>query len=248
MKAIVLAGGFAKRLWPLTQETAKPLVDVGGRPIVSYTMDKLDKSDFITEIIISTNAKFEPNFKKWLETQKFQKPVKIVVEHSQNENEKLGAVGGISYVLEKEDINGDVLVVGGDNLLGLDMDDMIRDFNKKKKTLVAAYDIKSLDEVRNKFGEIIIDDEKKMKQFREKPDNPESTLISTCCYIFPAGIRKELKTFIDSGNNKDATGFFISWLADKAHVFVYGFDNYWFDIGDHQTLEKAREFSKENLN
>jgi glucose-1-phosphate thymidylyltransferase len=247
MKAVVLAGGFAKRLWPLTKEQAKPLVDVGGRPIISYIMDKLDKSKHITEIIISTNSKFEQDFKKYLASQKFAKPVKIAVENTNHEGEKLGAVGGLNYVLEKEKIGEDVLVIGGDNLISTHIDEMISEFKERKKAIVAVYDIKDFEEVK-KFGQVVHDKHCKITSFIEKPDKPNTTLIAICCYIFPASIKQELKDYIEAGNNRDAPGFFISWLASRKDVFAHVFDDYWFDIGDHQTLEKAREFARKNLN
>lgn len=246
MKAIVLAGGYAKRLWPLTKERAKPLVDINGRPIISYILDKLEKSKHIKEIIISTNAKFEEDFKKWLSTQRFRKPVKIVVENSNHEGEKLGAVGGLDFVLGNQNIRDYVLVIGGDNLTSVDIDKMIGDCKKKKRTVVAVYDLKKLDDVK-KFAEVVYDKNRKIVEFIEKPENPKRTVIATCCYIFPRGVQKKIKEYILDGNNKDAPGFFLEWLSKREDVFAYVFDEYWFDIGDHTTLEKAREFAKENF-
>ncbi len=247
MKAIVLAGGFAKRLWPLTLEQAKPLVDINGRPIISYILDKLDSSKRISEIIISTNAKFQGNFESWLKTQSFRKPVRVVVENSVHEGEKLGAIGGLNYVLQKEGIKGPLLVMGGDNLIGVNLEAMLQSFEMSNKPMIATYDIKDLNEVRSKFGEIIIDKSKRIVQMREKPPEPVSTLISTCCYVFPKGIDEKIRTYIQDGNNKDAPGFFMSWLAKDQDVMAHVFDEYWFDIGDHATLQKARDFAKEKL-
>jgi glucose-1-phosphate thymidylyltransferase len=247
MKAIVLAGGFAKRLWPLTLEQAKPLVDINGRPIISFILDKLDNSPAIKEIIISTNAKFHNNFKSFLESQTFKKPVKLVVEKTLHEGEKLGAVGGLNYVIQKENLKGPLLVIGGDNLIGVDLNAMLKKFETHKKPIIAAYDMKSLDEVRSKFGEVIIDKNSHVRKMNEKPENPVSTLISTCCYAFPAGVERKVQEYIDAGHNKDAPGFFISWLAQEGDVLAHVFDEYWFDIGDHDTLKKAREFAEKNL-
>jgi len=246
MKAIVLAGGYAKRLWPLTQEQAKPLVGVGGRPIVSYILDKLDKSKHVEEIIISTNSKFETDFKAWLKTQNFSKPVKLSIEKTNHEGEKLGAIRGLNFVLGSQGIEDDFIVIGGDNLLALDVDKMVADFQHVQNPVVAAYDVGDLETVK-RFGEILKDKNNKMLRLREKPAQPESTLLSACCYIFPKACRDTINEYISAGNNPDATGFFISWLAQKTDVFVHVFDGYWFDIGDHATLEKAREFAKKNL-
>ncbi len=246
IKAIVLAGGYAKRLWPLTKELAKPLVDVGGRPVVSYILSALDKSKYISEILISTNAKFEESFNNWLATQIFSKPVKVVAEPTLAEGEKLGAIGGINFVFEKENVSDDVLIIGGDNIIGVDIGKLVEDFNAKGAPHVGVYDIKERERVKQ-LGEVTINADKKIIRFREKPEQPETTLISTACYLFPAGIRTEIKNYILSGGNKDAPGYFVKWLAEKTNVYAHVFDSYWFDIGDHKTLEQAREFAKKYI-
>jgi glucose-1-phosphate thymidylyltransferase len=246
IKAIVLAGGYARRLWPLTKELAKPLVDVGGRPVISYILAELDKSSHISEILISTNAKFEEAFNKWLATQRFSKPVKVVAEPTLAEGEKLGAIGGINFVFEKENISDEVLIMGGDNLIGIDINNMIEDFKSTGAPHVGVYDIKDRERVKQ-LGEVTINADKKIIRFREKPEQPETTLISTACYLFPAGVRAKLKEYISSGGNKDAPGYFIKWLSEKTDVYAHVFDSYWFDIGDHKTLEQAREFTKKYM-
>src|SRR3989338_214326 len=247
MKAIILAGGFAKRLWPLTKEQAKPLVDLNGRPIIHYIISSLDKSQEISEIIISTNEKFSDSFYKWLATQTFSKPIKIIAEPVMDEKNKLGAIGGLNFVFESQNISGDVFVIAGDNLTGVNIDAMLNESKKTGDTVIGVYDIKNFAAAK-KFGEVKIDSEKKIISFREKPEFPETTMISTGCYVFPKGIRNEIKQYLSELKNKDAPGHFIAWLAGKASVYAYVFDTYWFDIGDHETLEKAREFAKNHLN
>ena len=227
----------------MTKELAKPLVDVGGRPVISYILDSLDKSKHISEILISTNAKFEEAFNNWLATQHFSKLVKVVAEPTMAEGEKLGAIGGINFVFEKENINDDILIIGGDNIIGVDINKFVDEFKIKKAAHVGVYDIKDREKVKQ-LGEVTIDKNNKIIRFREKPEQPETTLISTACYLFPASIRAEIKTYLSSGGNKDAPGHFIKWLAEKTDVYAHVFDSYWFDIGDHQTLEQAREFTK----
>ena len=263
IKAIVLAGGYAKRLWPLTKELAKPLVDVGGRPVISYILAALDKSKHISEILISTNAKFEDAFNKWLATQNasgassaaprqallgsgFSKPVNVVAEPTMAEGEKLGAIGGINFVFDSQNITDEVLIIGGDNLIGIDISKIINEFAAKGAPHVGVYDIKNREKVKQ-LGEVTINSDRKIIRFREKPEQPETTLISTACYLFPAGIRVQIKNYLSSGGNKDAPGYFVKWLAERTDVYAHVFDSYWFDIGDHETLEKAREFARINL-
>ncbi len=246
MKAIVLAGGYAKRLWPLTKELAKPLVDVGGKPVIFYILDALEKSEHINEMIISTNEKFAADFKQKLQPATFSKPIKIIAEPTLNENEKLGAIGGINFIFEKENLNEDILIIGGDNIIGVDINKMIEDFRARGAPHVGIYDIKDRERVKQ-LGEVTVDADKKIIRFREKPEAPETTLISTACYLFPAGIRAQIKEYISSGGNRDAPGHFIKWLAERIDVYAHVFDSYWFDIGDHETLERAREFVRTDL-
>ena len=146
MKAIILAGGFAKRLWPMTKENAKPLIDVGGEPVINHVvreMQKLKKKGVIDQIFVSTNKKFEQDFIKWLENYGFD--IKLVIEESMHEKEKLGAIGGINFVLAKEKIDDDCIIIAGDNLFGFDLDDFFAFYEEKKSPIVAFFYVKDIE-------------------------------------------------------------------------------------------------------
>jgi len=238
MKVIILAGGYAKRLWPLTKNTPKQLLSVGGRPMIEYVMDKLEIQEEVDKIIISTNKKFEKDFKQRLAEYKSTKDISLVVEPTFSEKNKLGSVGALGYLIEKKNISEELMIIGGDNLFEFDLKDLIDYYREKDGDIVALYDLKSIHKAQN-YGVAIVDENNQIIDFVEKPKNPPSTLVSTACYILsPKGVRSVL-TYLDKGENPDAIGFFIKWLIKRERVFGFVFSGRWFDIGSLESLEEA---------
>lgn len=241
MKAIVLAGGFAKRLWPLTRDTPKPLLPVAGKPMIEHVLEKIRAVDEIDKIYISTNSKFEPHFKEWSKNSELAKYTHIFVEDSISEENKMGAVGALGLLFKNLDIDDDVIVVAGDNLFEFEIKDFLSNHNGIPK--VALCDMLDKNKVRNKYGVVVLDDNNNIKEFHEKPDNPISTLISTGCYFFPKGTAHKIHEYLSSGENPDAPGFFISWLSKQMDVNGFVFDSQckWFDIGSIESYEEAKK-------
>jgi len=240
--AIVMAGGFAKRLWPLTKNKAKPLLDVNGEKIIEFVLEKIEEVEEIDRVIITTNEKFGKQFEEFLSGYKGKKKAELFVEPGLKNEQKLGALGGLAYLIEEKEINEDFLVIGGDNIFEFDLNELIELFNEKEKKrfCFAVYDIKSLEEAK-KFGVVEVDEEGKVTSFVEKPENPESTLISTCCYLFPKKSIRMLKEYL-KGNNPDALGFFVGWLRAREEIYAMPFSEKWFDIGSFEQLESARKY------
>jgi glucose-1-phosphate thymidylyltransferase len=250
MKAIVMAGGFAKRLWPLTHEHAKPLIKIGGKPVINYTiieLQKLKQSGMINEIIVSTNAKFEQDFKKWSDANGFD--VNIIVEPSSTEEEKLGAIGAMNFIINKANISDDVLILNGDNLFDFrhfKFSDVINFFKEKNKNVLCAFDVITKEKAKM-YGNVSVDNDNKIIDFQEKPEHPKSSLISMGCYVFKKESLSLFDEYLKAGNKKDAQGFFVQWLYKKDDVFAYPFKGAWFDIGDHESLIRADEFARKEL-
>ncbi len=240
MKAIILAGGYAKRLLPITEYISKPLLRIGDKCVIDFVVDSLDKIDRIDDIIITTNKKFEHQFREWLAGRKSSKSIKLVVEETTDEKEKLGAIGGIHYVIEKEGLKDDCLIIAGDNLFDFSLEKFMTIFSKKKSPIIAAFDV--MDPEKSKlYGVLSIDKDSRITDFVEKPPEPKSTLVSTGCYIFPKSRIHMFSEYLKEGNNKDSPGFFIQWLHKKHDVFAYRFNSKWYDIGDKKSLEDARK-------
>jgi len=245
MKCIILAGGFATRLWPLTENKAKPLLHLKDRPLISHIVEKLPAD---IEVIISTNAVFEEDFKEWAKQFPGRK-LKIFVEDSMGDDLKKGALGATALVIETEEMNEDLLLLAGDNYFGFSIDDMLTRFSENP--LLAAYDIKDLNQAR-KFGVVVASNGKAI-EFQEKPEHPKSTLVSTGCFVFPA---KNLKDIVHYAKEKnDDLGGIFEYLTGKGEtVDVFHFEDAWVDIGSYEAYLQAnkdlledRVIEKENV-
>ncbi len=232
MKCIILAGGFATRLWPLTESKAKPLLHLKDRPLISHIVEKLPAD---TEIIISTNAVFEEEFTEW--TKQFpEKNLKVFVEDSAGDDFKKGALGATALVIETENIDEDLMLLAGDNYFGFEMEAMLERFGGNP--LLAAYDIQDLDKAK-KFG-VVVQRNGKAVEFQEKPDQPKSTLVSTGCFLFPA---KNLKDIVHYAKEKnDDLGGVFEYLTEKGEeIDVFRFDEPWVDIGSYEAYLQANK-------
>ncbi len=238
--AIVMAGGFAKRLWPLTKNKAKPLLEVGGKKIIEHVLEKIEEVPEIGKVIVSTNEKFGKQFEEFVSGYNGKKKTEVFVEPGKENKEKLGALGALAFLINEKKIDDDVLVVAGDNLFEFDLNELIALQRKKKKFSFAVYDVKSIEEAK-KFGVITVDGNNKVTGFAEKPEHPESTLVSTGCYVFPKESIFLLKEYLKN-NNPDALGFFVSWLQAREEIYALPFSRKWFDIGSFEQLEAARKY------
>jgi len=242
MKCIILAGGFAKRLWPLTLHQSKILIEINGKPLLTYIMEKLDAIGGIDEIFISTNKRFEKDFENWLENNHFSKKIKLVVEPTTHEDEKFGAINAINYVVEQAKIEDDLMVLGGDNLDDLDIEEFIKFFKSKNAPITVVFDVGNR-ELAKKYGIVALDKDK-IVDFVEKPEEPKSTLANTCKQIFPKSTLHLFKEYLSSGNPKDAPGYFLQWLYKKTPVYAFIFKGHWFDVGCKESLHAAEEWVK----
>ncbi|PSH00139.1 MAG: glucose-1-phosphate thymidylyltransferase [Nanohaloarchaea archaeon SW_4_43_9] len=241
MKAVVLAGGHATRLWPITKDRAKPLLPLGKKPIIEYILEDLED---LEEVIISTNDKFAEDFQDYIDEYN-RENVRVAVESQQSEEEKPGTIGAIINLLDEEDIDDDLLVIGGDNYYSFNTSDFLDFCRRKEGPVNVVYDVKDLD-LATGFG-IVDTDGDKIKDFVEKPDQPPSTLASTACYYFP---RKDIELFhkyekhfrdtdVPADKYLDEPGRLIEWAHEKTDMFTYSFDGDWYDIGTVQGYVEA---------
>lgn len=242
MKALILAAGYAVRLYPLTQTYPKPLLKVNKKPIIDYIIDKLEEIEELDEIIVVTNSKFISVFEKWAQGLKTSKPVSLVDDLTLTPEDRLGAIGDMAFSIKNKRIKEDLLVIGGDNLFDIDLDDFLS-FAKDKKMYasIGVYDIKDRAQA-SKYGVIKINKTNKIIDFKEKPKNPQSTLVAMCLYYFPKTKLKLIGQYLGNKKHKsDATGFYIDWLRKTDLVYGFVFDGKWYDIGDKSFYGKARE-------
>ena len=237
MKAVILAGGFAKRLWPLTINKPKALLPIAGRPTIDYLIDKIDELK-VEDIIVSTNMKFKPDFDKWL-SESERKNVEIIAEESKSEKEKLGATKALAMLAAN--MKDDCLVTAGDNLLTCSLKEMVEMYKQLNDPIIGLYNMKDIELVKN-YSTVIVNSDNRILKFFEKPRNPKTTLISTCLYIFPNRVLAMLREYIDSNLNPDNPGWFIEWLCKRELVYGYLFEGVWWDIGTIKSYNDAKRY------
>jgi glucose-1-phosphate thymidylyltransferase len=241
MIAVVLAGGFAKRMWPLTKDKPKHLLPVAGKPMLGYILAKLEPLHDVNHVFISTNAAFEHCFREYLSKVETKKNVSLFIEDSYSEQDKLGSVGALGYLIRKCNVNDDLLVIGGDNIFSFNLTDFLDHFKLKKANTVALFELKSTDKARS-YGVVCVNSDHRIVDFQEKPIEPKSTLVSTACYAFTReGVRNILR-YLDEGNEPDKMGHFIEWLYKNDDVYGFVFKGVWFDIGSFESYHEADEY------
>lgn len=242
MKALILAAGYATRLYPLTKEYPKPLLEVKGRPIIDYLVDKLGAVSGIDEIYIVTNNKFIFTFRKWVKSVQSAKKITLVNDLTKSNQDRLGAIGDINFVIEKLKIRDDLLVVGGDNLFSGSLRGFLGSCPKRKPAVsLGLYRLKQKRDA-SRYGVVKLDTAKKVISFQEKPKKPQSFLVAMCLYYMPKDYLGLIKEYIQNKKLKtDATGSYIAWLKDKIDVYGYVFGGSWFDIGDYKYLNAAKK-------
>lgn len=244
MKAIVLAAGYATRLHPLTENQPKPLLDVGGKPIVEHIVDKIQEIKEVDEIFIVTNDKFHPMLRAWSLDYKTDKKIRVINDGTFKNDDRLGAIGDLNFVVMEEGIKDDVLMIAGDNLFGFSLKEFLDFFKERENSVLAFCDLKEKEKIAHKFGAGVLDEEKKVIDFEEKPAEPRSTLAATCCYVFSKGDIQKVSHYVRESEKWDNPGDFAKWLMKRDSLSGFIFNEHWFDIGSFEGLEEANKFYK----
>ncbi len=231
MITIILAGGFGTRLYPLTKHHAKSLLPVVNKPIIDWLIEKIPSS----KVLISTNEKFAPDFEKWAK----DRPLEIISEKARSEGEKLGAVGGILYVIQNKKITEPILLVSGDNIF----DFYLNDIPESEYAFNLLYDIKDTEKIKGKYGNVRIENGF-ITAFLEKPQNPVSSLVSTGIYYLPPSIFFSIKEFYESDySDKDNMGSFLKWVKERKNTKIKGVvkEGFWLDVGSRESYIRANQ-------
>ena len=247
MNALILAAGYATRLYPLTRDKAKPLLTVGGKPIIEWVVDNLVDVPELEMIYIVTNDKFASDFQTWSERYQDRQPkfkFKIINDGSKSDEDKLGAIGDINFVVSRENLSlSDLLIVAGDNLFSGSLASFVANAKETEAT-IAVYDIGDTEAIK-KYGNIAIDAEGIITHFEEKPEKPRGTLAAIALYYYSPGVLSLLTTYLAAGNNPDQPGRFVQWLYTRKPVKTFQIKGKWLDIGSKETLEEADRIFKD---
>ena len=247
MTVIILAAGYATRLYPLTLTQPKPLLPVAGKPMIDYVLDNLAPIGGIVRVCLVTNAKFAAAFQHWADhyrATKSQMEFTIVNDGSTDDTNKLGAIGDLHLVLTREKINDDIIVVAGDNLFSESLAEFGRFCREKNAPVLGVYDVGNLEEIK-KYNAITMDDAGKISFFEEKPKQPTSTVTGIALYFYPKATLPLIHRYIAEGNNPDQPGRLVQWLYPRLPVYTWRVPGLWYDIGSKEALEEAnRVFAK----
>jgi glucose-1-phosphate thymidylyltransferase len=229
MKALILAAGYATRLRPLTEKIAKPLLPVGGRPMVEWILDRIAETS-ADEVHLVTNARFAPDFERWADG----KDVHIHNDGTTSNEDRLGAIGDMQFA----GLDDDLLVIASDNLFDYSLADYEAYWRGKGGSCIAVYDVGDV-ELAKKYGIVDVDADNRIVAFVEKPDDPPSTLAATATYLYSREHARLVAAYLAEGNNPDQPGNFVAWLHRREPVYAYRFSGGWYDVGDHGQLLEA---------
>jgi len=240
VKAIILCAGYATRLGELGEKCAKPLLEIGGMPLIEYIMEKINEIEEVDDIIVVSNNKFYDDFVEWREDYGHVR-VKILNDGSTGLENARGALRDLEYALDEEHIDDDVLVLAGDNLIEFSLLGFYDRFKEKDENLIAVYDIEDIEKVRNRYGVVVLGSDNRILEFQEKPSEPKSSMKSFLCYLFKPGFRVLLNEYLHGGNS-DATGFFMEGFCKDSEIYGYDIGNgNVFDIGNLEGLSIVRK-------
>jgi glucose-1-phosphate thymidylyltransferase len=235
MKAIVLAAGYATRLKPLTDTWAKELLPVGGRPILDRIVESLSTVADVDAVHVVTNAHKAGAFHKWAKG----RDVTVHNDGTTSNEDRLGAIGDMEFVIDRAGIDDDLLVIAGDNLFEFDLSEFVAFWRGKgTASAVAVRDVGSL-ELASHYGIVALDGDDRVTDFVEKPADPPSTLAAIATYLFHREHVPLIRSYLAADQPADQPGRFVAWLQRHEPVYGWVFDSTWYDIGNHEQLLEA---------
>ena len=222
MICLILAGGFATRMYPKGAQQAKALLSYKGQPVISHLINSIPSH---IPVLVTTNKKFEASFLQW--KNQLDRDISILTEDTLTDEQKPGAVGAINLWVQKMNIKEDLWIIAGDNYFEGDLPEFVETYDGVH-SLVAIYDVGTRTKAKQ-MGVIKLEGDK-IVDLIEKPSDPESSLIATACYIFPPSIFPLLRSYC-SQQRRDHLGTFISYLIQNSDVYAYSLTSSWLDIG-----------------
>lgn len=247
MKVVVLAAGYATRLYPLTLTRPKPLLPVAGKAMIEHVLDHLAPIGGFDQVYVLSNAKFFGAFEQWaagFRSRSMPYTIEVIDDGSTDDGNKLGAIGDLHFLLKEKGIADDLIVVAGDNLFTESLADFGRVCREKNVPVIGTFDVGRLDQAR-KYSTIKVDTGGQLIEFEEKPAEPATTIIGIALYYYPKATLPKIFQYVAEGNNPDQPGRLVQWLHTRCPVLTWPVPGLWYDIGSKETLEEAnRIFSK----
>ena len=239
MKAYILAAGYATRMYPLTRDLAKPLLEVAGAPILTHIVRHLVELPDLSELVEIGNDRFADALSSWADATPLPVPVRVLNDGSRTARDRLGAVGDLAFALRAVPLAGeDWIALAGDNLVLFDLRPHQRTLLASRRPTLLLRENDGGEASR--YNEVTLGEDNRVVRFREKPRDPRSQWAAIAVYLFPPEVAPALFRYLAEGGNPDAPGHFIAWLVEQMPVGAVAIEGEWFDIGSIESLEHAR--------
>jgi glucose-1-phosphate thymidylyltransferase len=237
VKALILAAGYATRLYPLTLDRPKALLPVGGKPMLDHLMEQLEQVDGLDEVYVVTNSKFAEAFREWA-AGRSGLPLRIIDDGTVDDDSKLGAIGDLDLTIREAELDDDLIVLAGDNLFSESIAPFPVFALGKGGPALGVYDVGDLDTIR-RYSVIELDEDDRVTRLEEKPERPRSTLAGIALYFYPRSGLRYVREYLEDGNNPDQPGRLVQWLYPRTAVYGWRVPGRWFDVGSKETLAEA---------
>jgi glucose-1-phosphate thymidylyltransferase len=237
VKALILAAGYATRLYPLTLDRPKALLPVGGKPMLDHLMEQLEQVEGLDEVYVVTNSKFAEAFREWAAARSGL-PLRIIDDGTVDDDSKLGAIGDLDLTIREAELDDDLIVLAGDNLFSESIAPFPVFALGKGGPALGVYDVGDFDTIR-RYSVIELDDDDRVTRLEEKPERPRSTLAGIALYFYPRPALRYVREYLEDGNNPDQPGRLVQWLYPRTAVYGWRVPGRWFDVGSKETLAEA---------
>lgn len=241
MKCLILAAGYATRLYPLTENFPKPLLKVGNKTILDWLVDDIAAACLVDQYVVISNHKFAHHFEEWAETRKEQ--ISVVDDGTETNETRLGAVRDIQFAIDALKLDDDMLVIAGDNVLDFSLTHFIRYADSKQSSAIMRYYEPEEAKLR-KCGIVQIDTDDKIISMEEKPAEPKSHWCCPPFYFYTKADAKRIPDAIEQGCGIDAPGSFIAWLATQTTVYAMEMPGSRYDIGNLESYKQVSAIYK----
>lgn len=238
MKCLILAAGYATRLYPLTENFPKPLLKVGEKTILDWLVDDIDTLGEVSEYVVISNHKFAHHFEEWAKT-KAQR-ISVVDDGTSTNETRLGAVRDIQFAIDKLGLADDMLVIAGDNVLDFSLTKFVSYAKEKNTSCIMRYYEESAKRL-SKCGVVEIDENDLVLSMEEKPENPKSNWCCPPFYYYTKEDSRLVKRGIECGCGTDAPGSYIAWLSTQTKVHAMEMPGKRYDIGNLESYESVKK-------
>ncbi len=241
MKCLILAAGYATRLYPLTENFPKPLLEVGDKTILDWLVDDIDTCGKVDEYVVISNHKYARHFEDWAKTKK--QKITVVDDGTSTNETRLGAVKDVLFAIEKLDLKGDMLVIAGDNVLDFSLTKFVEYSTKKNAPCIMRY-YETDDKKLLKCGVVTIDDSDRILNMTEKSPEPATHWCAPPFYYYTEQASGMIEEAINDGCGTDAPGSFIAWLCQKIPTYAMEMPGRRYDIGNLDSYTRVRTVYK----